>query len=120
MVTPIFGEEGQKVGYMTIREDITDKKKVEELAVTDPLTGLFNRLKLDEVLNYELNQVRRYGGELSVIIVDIDNFKSVNDTYGHQIGDEVLKHLAKILMVNVRASDIPGRWGGRGVSYYMS
>ncbi len=107
-----YDENDQKIGYTAIRQDITDKKRVEELAVTDRLTGLNNRLKLDEVFAYELEQSKRYGFPLSIIMMDIDKFKSVNDVYGHQVGDQVLQHLATILKNSVRMTDTVGRWGG--------
>lgn len=112
VISPDFDEEGERIGYTAIRQDITDKKRAEELAITDRLTGLYNRLKLDEVLNYEIAQTRRYETPLSIIIIDIDHFKSVNDTYGHQTGDMVLIEAAQILRSCSRASDTSGRWGG--------
>lgn len=112
VISPDFDEDGERIGYTAIRQDITDKKRAEELAITDRLTGLYNRLKLDEVLNYEIAQTRRYETPLSIIIIDIDHFKSVNDTYGHQTGDMVLKEAAQILRSCSRASDTSGRWGG--------
>lgn len=112
VISPDFDEEGERIGYTAIRQDITDKKRAEELAITDRLTGLYNRLKLDEVLHYEIAQTKRYETPLSIIIIDIDHFKSVNDTYGHQTGDMVLIEAAQILRSCSRASDTSGRWGG--------
>ncbi|MGL1931837.1 MAG: transporter substrate-binding domain-containing protein [Desulfotalea sp.] len=89
--------------------------KNEELrrqASTDRLTGLYNRLKLDQVLNSEVLRFVRYNSHLSVIILDIDYFKKVNDTLGHQAGDKVLQQMAATLRDNVREVDIVGRWGG--------
>jgi len=91
------------------------KQKNEELkkiATTDKLTGLFNRAKLDEVFEKELKKVKRYETDLSIILLDIDHFKEVNDTYGHQTGDIVLCEFAKLLKDNIRESDYLGRWGG--------
>jgi diguanylate cyclase (GGDEF)-like protein len=82
------------------------------LSITDKLTGIFNRLKLDEVLNDEFNRSSRFKSNFGVIIVDIDYFKKINDTYGHLIGDEVLIEFAKILEKNIRRIDVLGRWGG--------
>jgi diguanylate cyclase (GGDEF)-like protein len=87
-------------------------KELEQLYVTDNLTGLYNRYKLDEVLQNELERVSRYNRPFGVILVDIDHFKSVNDIYGHKIGDDVLKNLANILKINTRKTDCVGRWGG--------
>ncbi|XPV75581.1 MAG: transporter substrate-binding domain-containing protein [Desulfovibrio sp.] len=85
---------------------------LEQLAVTDRLTGLNNRMKLDQVLLEEVNRSSRYGSPLSIIILDIDHFKSINDEHGHQEGDVALINVAKILTKNVRQVDIVGRWGG--------
>lgn len=78
----------------------------------DALTGLNNRRKLDEVITEEIDRARRYSGTFSIILLDIDHFKKVNDTHGHLVGDEVLKRLARILAKGLRKTDVPGRWGG--------
>lgn len=103
---------GVKLGYRAICENITDKKRIEELSITDKLTGLYNRLKLDEILNMKEKEFKRYKIVFSVIILDIDNFKSVNDIYGHNVGDYVLQTLSDILKNNIRETDFLGRWGG--------
>lgn len=82
------------------------------LSITDKLTGIFNRLKLDESLNNEFNRSSRFKNNFGIIIVDIDYFKKINDTYGHQVGDQVLIQFAKLLKQNIRKIDILGRWGG--------
>lgn len=87
-------------------------EELERLSITDKLTGLYNRAKLDSVLNTEFEKSTRYNDIFSVIIMDIDFFKSVNDNFGHQIGDDVLKESAKILSSCIRTSDTLGRWGG--------
>jgi diguanylate cyclase (GGDEF)-like protein/PAS domain S-box-containing protein len=111
-IEPDFGPNGEIVGFTAIRHDITDRKRVEKLSVTDRLTGLYNRLKLDEEFANELGRATRYVHPLSVIMFDIDYFKSVNDTYGHQVGDEVLISVARLTKENIRATDVAGRWGG--------
>lgn len=88
------------------------KEKAEKMAVTDRLTQLPNRAILDESLYSEINRSQRFGYPFSVIIFDIDHFKQVNDTYGHLIGDEVLKKFAVILKKETRQTDTAGRWGG--------
>lgn len=91
------------------------KKKnaeLEELSITDKLTGLYNRMKLDITLQSEINRSERYCSALSIIIMDIDHFKSINDQQGHQEGDNVLRQVASILTENTREVDIVGRWGG--------
>ena len=110
-IEPVF-EDDVKIGYRSISEDITDKKRIEELSVTDKLTGLYNRLKLDELMLIKIEEFSRYKTEFSIILIDIDDFKMVNDTYGHDVGDYVLQTLANILKENVRISDIVSRWGG--------
>lgn len=85
---------------------------LEILSMTDGLTGLCNRLKLDTVFVSELSRAARYKTPLSIIIIDLDNFKKVNDTYGHLAGDEVIRELASILKNNTRSVDTVGRWGG--------
>lgn len=91
------------------------KAKNEELEVlsqTDKLTSLYNRFKLDKVLQAEYERSLRYGRPFGVIMIDIDNFKDVNDTFGHQVGDAVLNEVAQILLNNSRNTDTVGRWGG--------
>jgi polar amino acid transport system substrate-binding protein len=87
-------------------------EELEILSITDKLTGIYNRLKLDEVMLYEKNLFDRFDRPLSIILFDIDDFKRVNDTFGHKVGDEVLQDIAKIILKNIRKTDILGRWGG--------
>jgi diguanylate cyclase (GGDEF)-like protein len=87
-------------------------KQLRKQSITDQLTGLNNRLKLDETLEIEYNKAKRYNTNFSIIIIDIDKFKNINDNYGHQKGDEVLKEVSLIIRDNSRLSDIAGRWGG--------
>ena len=85
---------------------------IETIAQKDSLTGLANRRSLDSLLAAEIEKALRYRTPLSVILLDIDHFKEVNDSYGHQSGDTVLKRLAALLETNSRSSDLIGRWGG--------
>ncbi|MBS1145227.1 MAG: diguanylate cyclase [Proteobacteria bacterium] len=85
---------------------------LQELAVRDSLTALYNRRYLDETLEREVSRTRREGTPLSLVMLDIDYFKQVNDTYGHQVGDEVLRMLAGILTADIRAEDVACRYGG--------
>ncbi len=82
------------------------------LSETDALTQLYNRLKIDKILEIEVNRSRIKDSTFAVILLDVDYFKSVNDTYGHNAGDEVLKELSQVLLSNTRQSDVVGRWGG--------
>ncbi len=86
--------------------------KLEHIAETDQLTGIYNRKRLDEALESEIERFLRYGRPFSIILGDIDKFKNVNDSYGHQVGDEVLMQIVAILSNQLRATDTLGRWGG--------
>jgi diguanylate cyclase (GGDEF)-like protein/PAS domain S-box-containing protein len=85
---------------------------LQELAVRDGLTGLYNRRYLDETLEREVSRARREGNPLALVMIDIDYFKRVNDTYGHQVGDEALRMLASVLLANIRTEDVACRYGG--------
>ncbi|SDE09704.1 diguanylate cyclase [Desulfuromonas thiophila] len=87
-------------------------RELERLSVTDRLTGLYNRLKIEETFDYEWRREKRYQQPLSLILLDLDHFKRVNDTYGHQQGDRVLCAVAAVLRGRARESDLVGRWGG--------
>jgi diguanylate cyclase (GGDEF)-like protein len=94
-------------------QELVEKNRLlEVLAVTDKLTGLYNRRKLDELLDEELVRARHYEVDVSIIMLDIDHFKRVNDTYGHAVGDDVLVAMAKLLRENTRDTDALGRLGG--------
>lgn len=101
----------QKVAERT--RELEDKnQELARLAITDGLTGLFNRAKLDVELALEIARAERYDSLFSVVLMDIDHFKHINDSHGHQIGDSVLIELAEILRQTTRACDKAGRWGG--------
>jgi diguanylate cyclase (GGDEF)-like protein len=89
-----------------------EKEHFREQASTDALTGLFNRKRFDELLAIELQRAARYQMPLSLIIFDIDHFKKINDTLGHQAGDTVLEKLAGLISESIREVDILARWGG--------
>jgi len=105
-----------KVLYLITFDEITNEyvkiKELEHMASTDALTGLFNRNKLNDVLEKEIALSRAISSSLCVIFLDIDHFKAVNDTYGHGIGDKVLISLANIITSSIRTGDIAARWGG--------
>ncbi|MCW8916619.1 MAG: diguanylate cyclase [Magnetovibrio sp.] len=84
----------------------------EFLANTDNLTGILNRRSFTEGVQKELDRKKRYGGSLGLAVCDIDHFKAVNDTFGHNVGDQVLKYFASLLQAQLRQSDLLGRWGG--------
>jgi diguanylate cyclase (GGDEF)-like protein len=87
-------------------------EQVKELAARDSLTGLYNRRHFYELGHKEFSRARRYDTDLSAVMLDFDQFKAVNDQYGHAAGDQVLKEFAEVLAANMRASDIAGRYGG--------
>ncbi len=88
------------------------KRRLQEQAMTDPLTGLYNRRHVFARLESELRRYKRYGDRLSVILIDADHFKAVNDTHGHAAGDRTLKRIADICRSEVRETDVVGRFGG--------
>lgn len=100
------------VSFTDITDIANESKRLEYLSITDPLTKIYNRLKFDSVLDFQIAMARRYHKVFSVIMFDIDHFKEINDTLGHKVGDETLKKLVQIISRNLRASDIFARWGG--------
>ena len=118
--TPIHDGGGEIIGAIEFFTDSSrfaataeEVSKLKALAVTDPLTGLPNGRYLELALNSRLTEVRRLSRALGVVFADIDRFKAVNDTYGHEIGDEVLKMVARTLSGNLRGGDTATRFGGR-------
>lgn len=86
--------------------------ELDRLARTDALTGIANRRAFFDVLGIEFRRSRRYGRQLSVLMLDLDHFKAVNDEWGHPFGDHVLRQTADVIAANVRESDLLGRYGG--------
>ena len=98
--------------FIDITKEVYYRKELERLASTDPMTKLCNRRYFSELATTVVKLAKRSGLAYSVIMIDIDKFKSINDTYGHAVGDEVIIALAKMLKYNSRESDIVSRWGG--------
>jgi two-component system cell cycle response regulator len=96
----------------TIEQTKADNARLEALAHTDPLTHLLNRRALTIRLVAELERVRRYNSPLTMLMIDLDHFKTVNDTYGHLVGDDVLRGISTILQRSVRSVDMVARYGG--------
>ena len=137
VIAPLLDASGHILSFIAVKVDITKRKRAEEAltaaneqlerhvaeieelqaqlqdqAVRDPLTRLYNRRFLEETLDREFHTARRHDQTLSVILADIDHFKKINDTYGHRAGDEYLIQLAEVLESQVRRSDIVCRLGG--------
>jgi diguanylate cyclase (GGDEF)-like protein/PAS domain S-box-containing protein len=112
----IFDEHGQILKYQVVGVDITERKLAEEkihfFATTDSLTGIFNRREFTRLLENEMERAQRYGTPLSLIMYDLDSFKWVNDTFGHDVGDNVLRSVTDLVRENIRSVDLAGRWGG--------
>ena len=136
-VSPLRDSRDRRSGYLVSLREVTERKQAEmeakrmnlrlrrqvrkisslhaelrEQAIRDALTGLYNRRYLDETLEREFSRARRGGYPISIIMADVDDFKRVNDTYGHKAGDRVLEALGEVIRRQVRAGDIPCRYGG--------
>ena len=115
-ITPLTDDRGTIVSFVSTGKDITSRiemeSTLEKLATTDYLTGLFNRFKFEEIYTKESIRSRRYKAPLSLIMFDIDHFKKINDTFGHDVGDSVLKELSTLIQSQIRESDVLARWGG--------
>ena len=100
------------IGTQMIRRAQVLHQTVIRLSQEDSLTGLYNRRRIRELLENEIQRATRYNTVFSVILADVDHFKAVNDQLGHQVGDQVLTKIAEIIRSSVRATDLAGRWGG--------
>jgi diguanylate cyclase (GGDEF)-like protein/PAS domain S-box-containing protein len=110
-------------GVVTVMRDITERKRFEDklsaMALTDGLTGISNRRSFDESLEREWKRTLREGSEISLLLLDIDNFKRFNDLYGHQVGDDCLRAVATAISGAVRATDIAARYGGEEIAIIL-
>ncbi|RXK07242.1 diguanylate cyclase [Halarcobacter bivalviorum] len=112
-ISPLFNKKNEIIGYTSIRHDITDKKRIEEISITDELTGLYNRRFFNEILEREINRAKRDQHPFALIIFDVDCFKQYNDNYGHPKGDAVLKEIGNsVKSLTKRSSDYGFRIGG--------
>ncbi len=111
-----YNEQGELGGLVGAILDITQFKVMEQelrtLAAQDPLTGLLNRRAFEQRLESELQRARRYARPITLMFVDIDHFKRINDTHGHPVGDKVLCHATKRILESVRGIDVVARYGG--------
>ena len=118
-VSPLRDSSGQIVGAVETFSDNSSKaallQRIDQLqkeSLVDPLTGLANRRCIDMKLHSRIEEIQRYGWPCGLLFLDIDNFKIVNDTYGHNVGDRVLMMVARTLSSNLRSHDLLGRYGG--------
>jgi diguanylate cyclase (GGDEF)-like protein/PAS domain S-box-containing protein len=116
-ITPIKDEKTKKIKYfVSTSKDITQQmemvQKLETLATTDTLTGLYNRYKINQIIDEEIRRAKRYKEPFALLMFDIDHFKKINDTYGHDVGDIVLQEFSQLILSSIRESDKFGRWGG--------
>ena len=136
-VIPILDIDGDIVEFIAIRHDVTEfeqtkqqlrtlnmamKNKVDELysmtaeleeqASTDPLTGIINRAKFEQFFELEVSKAKLNNNILSMILLDVDHFKNINDTFGHKVGDEVLTEIANLIKLKLKRVDLFARWGG--------
>jgi diguanylate cyclase (GGDEF)-like protein/PAS domain S-box-containing protein len=136
-IAPVRNEQGEITHFIAIKQDITERKRIEvdlqdanrrlnfqmdeikklheilqEQAMRDSLTGLYNRRFLEETLDRELAYAGRDNKNLCIAMIDVDNFKGFNDRYGHKAGDMILRSLGDILLANTRKSDVSCRFGG--------
>lgn len=120
---PLRNSKGEIVGALETLQDVTERRKAEDalrdseeryrrLSHTDPLTGLFNARRLHEQLGQEVDRAKRYERPMALMMLDCDDFKRINDTYGHLIGDNVLQRLAAIITKALRRNDHAYRYGG--------
>ncbi|HEY3350190.1 MAG TPA: diguanylate cyclase [Thermoanaerobaculia bacterium] len=137
-IAPVLDDTGAITHFIAIKQDVTEQRrtqaelarKVEEIeglnaqlreqTVRDPLTGLHNRRYLEQTMKRDISRARRTRESIVVAVIDVDHFKSVNDTHGHAVGDRVLMRLADVLLGHVRSSDLVCRVGGEEFVVVMS
>lgn len=116
VISPVHAKNGDVIGRLLVFRDITEEtllmERLRNMATQDDLTGCFNRRHFIDMTHREMLRAKRYGHPLSLIILDLDHFKQVNDTFGHQTGDEALRLAANVCMENLRSSDLFARYGG--------
>jgi len=117
--SPIRDSEGKIIGAVEIFNDDSENyenidviKKLKKDSLIDILTNIANRKYVEQKISESLNEFNRYGKKFGLLFIDIDHFKEINDNFGHDIGDEILKIVTKTLFKNIRSFDTVGRWGG--------
>ncbi|HQO38395.1 MAG TPA: diguanylate cyclase, partial [Candidatus Omnitrophota bacterium] len=95
-----------------LKEEVKEKRHFQEMAIMDGLTMIYNRAYFDELIRREEDRARRYPQKFSLLMIDLDDFKKYNDSYGHPAGDSILKHVAQLFQRTIRTSDFVARYGG--------
>lgn len=115
-ISPLHNEQGALTHFIALQRDVTERQRMIDMlrhqAMIDGLTGVYNRAQAEDLLDHELARAQRVSRPLSVVMVDIDHFKALNDRYGHAVGDSVLTGFVRRLADRLRSSDALGRWGG--------
>ncbi len=115
-ISPMLDEKGEILYFVATSKDVSKQIELEEklknMATRDALTGIYNRYKMNEEIDAEIKKSKRYNQRFSILMFDIDFFKQINDTYGHDIGDKVLVELCENITKIIRDTDIFARWGG--------
>ena len=115
-ISPILDKNGEITHFVATSKDVSSQMELEEklklMATTDALTGIYNRYKMNEEIDFEIKKAKRYHKSFALVMFDIDFFKVINDTYGHDVGDKVLEELAQIVSGSIRQTDTFARWGG--------
>lgn len=124
LISPIVDDFGNISRFVAVKEDVTRHKHLEEElyrhATSDSLTGLYNKLMFMELARREMKLIKRYKEALAIMIIDIDNFKRINDEYGYEAGEDALRAVAQACRVTLRSSDILARIGGDEFSLLLS
>lgn len=111
-INAVRDDDGELIHYVGVCTDVTGVRDLRHRADHDFLTGLYNRYAFQQHLDEEIRRTERYGGVFSLIMFDVDLFKAVNDRYGHDVGDRVLRRISDLAVEEVRDADILARWGG--------
>lgn len=117
--SPLYNDDGVLFGALEVFTDASyskilysENKRLQELTITDHLTGIYNRSYIDYMIDSLIKEQGLFNQDFGLVFIDIDDFKYVNDTFGHQTGDEVLKLISRTIKLNVRTEDVVGRFGG--------
>jgi diguanylate cyclase (GGDEF)-like protein/PAS domain S-box-containing protein len=123
VISPIFGENGNIINLVGIKEDYTEKHRIEfeleRIIRIDPMTNINNRRYFLELAESELARNKRYNNDSAFLMIDVDNFKQVNDRFGHNVGDEALRNITKVCIETIRTTDFMGRLGGEEFGVYL-